>query len=186
MRIAVFASGKGTNFENLVTYALPNARIVLLVTDKICNALEIAKTYTIESKTFSPKAYRSKQEMEMAIESLLVEKRIDLIVLAGYMRLFSPYFVHRFPNQIINIHPSLLPLYKGKHAIEQALYDGKQQYGVSVHYVNEGMDEGELIAQSKIEYDGDSLEELERLIHAAEYELYPQVIEQICKQKGNI
>ena len=186
MRIAVFASGRGTNFENIITSAISGVEIVLLVTDKVCNALEIAKAHSIESRTFSLKAYRSKQEMEMAIESLLVEKEIDLIVLAGYMRLFSPYFVHRFPHRIINIHPSLLPLYKGKHAIEQAFNDGKKLYGVSVHYVNEGMDEGELIAQTKIEYDGDSIEKLEQLIHAAEYQLYPQVIEQICKQKEHL
>ena len=128
MRIAVFASGRGTNFENLIRCPISNGEIVLLVTDTLCNALEIAKTYSIEAKTFFAKAYQSKQEMEMAIAELLEARDIDLIVLAGYMRLFSPWFVNRFPKRIINIHPSLLPLYKGKHAIEQALDDGKRMY----------------------------------------------------------
>lgn len=182
-RIAVFASGRGTNFENLIKSDLPCMEITLLVTDTFCNALEIAKEHGVEARTFLRKEYRTKEAMEQEIASLLVEKQIDLIVLAGYMRLFSPWFVKAFPKQIINIHPSLLPLYKGMHAIEQAITDGRKLYGVSVHYVNEGMDEGEVIAQAKIDYDGEILEELEQLVHQAEYELYPRVIRELYGKK---
>lgn len=180
VRTAVFASGRGSNFENLITSKIPSMEILLLVTDQACQALEIAGRYHIESRTFLRSDYSSRRAMEEEMTLLLDERHIELIVLAGYMRLLSPWFVQHYPRRIINIHPSLLPYYKGKHAIEQALSDGKGIYGVSVHYVNEGMDEGEIIAQTRIRYDGTSLEELERLVHETEYRLYPQVIRRLC------
>jgi phosphoribosylglycinamide formyltransferase-1 len=183
VKCAVFASGRGTNFENLVTSEIPNLDIVLLVTDQICRALEIASRNRIEAKSFIRQDYLSRRAMEEHIAALLDERGIQLIVLAGYMRLLSPWFVHRYHERIINIHPSLLPHYKGKHAIEQAYSDGKDIYGVSIHYVNEGMDEGEIIAQSRIHYDGTDLAELEQLVHETEYRLYPQVIREICSQR---
>ena len=170
-KIAVFASGRGTNFGNIAERKIEKGEISLLITDKICPALDIAQKYSIESATFLRKSFSSKQEMEEAIVSRLEKSQIDLIVLAGYMRLLSPWFVQRYPRRIINIHPSLLPHYKGTHAIEQAFEDGKGLYGVSVHYVNEGMDEGELIDQVRISYNGDDLEELETMVHEAEYEI---------------
>lgn len=182
IRIAIFASGRGSNAKNLITSEIPGASIVLLITDRLCNALSIGSEHAIETKTFIPKSYRSREEMEKDMAKTLEAHNIHLIVLAGYMRLFSPWFIHRFRGRIINIHPSLLPLYKGKHAMEQALLDGKKLYGVTVHHVNEGMDEGEVIAQRRVYYDGEVLEELEQLIHETEYELYPQVIRTICKE----
>jgi phosphoribosylglycinamide formyltransferase-1 len=184
-KVAIFASGRGSNFENIVESKIEGITISLLVTDKLCNALSIAQRYNIEARTFLRKDYETKQAMEEAIATLLINHKIDLIILAGYMRLFSPWFVHQFPKRIINIHPSLLPHYKGKGAIEQAINDHKKIYGVSVHYVNEGMDEGELIAQVKVPYDGFDLHELEKRVHECEYELYPKVIAQLCKE-GNI
>jgi phosphoribosylglycinamide formyltransferase-1 len=182
-RIAVFASGRGTNFENLITSYIPNSSFILLITDTICEALAIAKRYHIESRTFQRDSFTSRKEMEMAITTLLEARNIDLIVLAGYMRLLSPWFVRRFDHRIVNIHPSLLPHYKGINAIAQAFEDGKQLYGVSVHYVNEGMDEGGLIAQRRLYYKGKHFEELEKLVHQTEYELYPQVIRTLCKKE---
>ncbi len=180
--LAVFASGNGTNFENIVTSRIEGALVELLVTDKICNALNIARQYGIESCTFMRKDYESKEQMEKAIASVLVEKDIDLIVLAGYMRLLSPWFVQRFSGRIINIHPSLLPHYKGKDAIGQAIEDRKRIYGVTVHYVNEGMDEGKIIEQVTVPYDGFDAVELEKRVHECEYELYPKVIAHLCDQ----
>jgi len=181
-KVAIFASGRGSNFEHIIKSQIPHMSIEILVTDKICNALSIANHYHIESRTFLRKNYATKQAMEEDIASLLIEKEIDLIILAGYMRLFSPWFVNTFPNRIINIHPSLLPYYKGKHAIEQAIQDGKKIYGVSVHYVNEGMDEGVIIEQVRVLYDGFIQSELELKIHECEYKLYPKVIAQLCKE----
>lgn len=182
MRLAVFASGRGSNFENIITCRLPGVEIVLLVTDTVCNALEIARTHNIPTKTYLRQEYPSKEAMEQAIVDTLEDFHVDFIVLAGYMRLLSSAFVSRYPRCIINIHPSLLPLYKGKDAIGQAFEDGKKMYGVSVHYVNEGMDEGEVIAQVKVSYDGKDIVELEQLIHQAEYALYPKVIAQLCSK----
>ncbi len=182
-KVAVFASGRGSNFENIVVSNIEGITVSLLVTDKTCNALSIAQQYKIEARTFLAKSYPTKQAMEEDIAALLVSKKIDLIVLAGYMRLFSPWFVHQFPKRIINIHPSLLPNYKGKGAIEQAINDRKRIYGVTVHYVNEGMDEGEIISQVKVPYEGYDLQELEKRVHECEYQLYPKVIAQLCKEE---
>ncbi len=182
IKVAIFASGEGTNFENIIQSHISCIEITLLITDKICNALKIADSHGIEHKTFLRNTYATKHIMEEEIAKILKEKEIDLIILAGYMRLFSKWFVEQFPHRIINIHPSLLPLYKGKGAIQQAILDGKKIYGVSVHYVNEEMDEGEIIAQIKVPYDGFDLEELLPLVHKSEYLLYPKVIEQICKE----
>ena len=100
------------------------------------------------------------------------------------MRLLSPPFAHRYENRIINIHPSLLPLYKGKHAIQQALEDGRKLYGVTVHYVNEGMDDGQIIEQVRVVYDGLDIEQLEGRVHEAEYELYTRVIQKLIDQEA--
>ncbi len=182
-RVAVFASGRGTNFENIVKRNIAGCDIGILITDKVCAALDIAAEHGIEAKTFLRKEFDSKAAMEQAIITVLEEMEIDLIILAGYMRLLSPSFVDRFDRKIINIHPSLLPLYKGTHAMEQAIEDGKKIYGVTVHYVNAGMDEGEIIEQATVEYDGTDLEELEPMVHAAEYELYPKVITKLIEQE---
>jgi phosphoribosylglycinamide formyltransferase-1 len=181
-RVAIFASGKGTNFANIIKSQIPSISIDLLVTDTTCDALKVAQHYAIETRTFFKKNYPSKQAMEEDIATLLINKEIDLIILAGYMRLFSAYFVNQFPKKIINIHPSLLPHYKGKGAIQQAIEDGKKLYGVSVHYVNEGMDEGEIIAQVTVPYEGLNVDELEQKVHECEYELYPKVIAQLCNE----
>jgi len=181
--IAVFASGKGSNFEQIATRGIRGARISLLVTDKICNALTIAHRYEIEAKTFERRDFETKNAMEEAIIKVLEEEKIDLIVLAGYMRLLSPAFVNRYRNRILNIHPSLLPHYKGKHAIQQAVEDGRKLYGVTVHYVNEGMDEGQIIEQVRVPYEGFDIEELEKMVHETEYELYTRVIQHLIDQE---
>lgn len=185
IKVAIFASGKGTNLENIINRDIPSIKASLVVTDKLCGALEIARTYGIEARTFFRNNYPTKKAMEEDIASLLIEREIDLIVLAGYMRLFSPWFVHTYYQKIINIHPSYLPYYKGKGAIEQAIKDGKKLYGVTVHYVDEGMDEGEILAQQRVFYDGLNKEELEMMVHQCEYELYPKVIAQIAR-KGEL
>ncbi len=180
--IAVFASGRGTNFERIATRGIRGAQISLLITDTLCNALSVAQRHSIPAKTFVRKNFETRAAMEDAIIRVLEEYRIDLIVLAGYMRLLSPTFVTSYENRIINIHPSLLPLYKGKDAIQQAFEDGRKIYGVTVHYVNEGMDEGRIIEQGQVSYDGEDIGELESMIHAAEWELYPRVIQHLIDQ----
>ena len=106
---------------------------------------------------------------------------VDLIVLAGYMRVLPPEFIEAFPNKIINVHPSLLPKYKGLHAVEQALESGDTETGCTVHYVNEELDGGDIIDQSRVPIcKDDTIETLTHRIQRAEYRLLPLVINELC------
>ncbi len=144
MRIAIFASGTGTNFANLIKQDDINADFCLLVCDKKgAKCIDIAKDNNIDTLVVSPKEYNSKTEFEQVIIDRLDKENIDLLVLAGYMRILTKEFVQKFENKIINIHPSYLPHYKGATAIKDAFLDGKDFYGVTVHYVNEEVDGGD-------------------------------------------
>lgn len=185
-RLAVFASGNGSNFEAIIAACKAgkiDAEVVLMVCDKpgayVC---ERAEAHGCEWFAFRPKDYASKAEYEAEIVKLLDEKQIDLVCLAGYMRLLSDVMLGSYEGRVINIHPSLLPAFKGAHAIEQAFEYGVKVYGVSIHYVDSTMDGGKIIAQKAFEYDGSDIEEVERRVHAIEHELY---IDTINKVLGN-
>ncbi|MFV0440592.1 MAG: phosphoribosylglycinamide formyltransferase [Lachnospirales bacterium] len=184
IKIAVFASGTGTNFRNIVEDKSINAKFSLFVCDRPkAKCIEIAKENDIDSFIFKAKDYKSKEEYEKIIMTKLDEKEIDLIVLAGYMRILSKEFVEKYNNKIINIHPSLLPLYKGATAVKDAFEDGKNIFGVTVHYVNEDVDGGEIIIQEQLENTkGLSLEEIFVKVHELEYKLYPMAIKSIIKE----
>lgn len=177
-KIAVFASGNGTNFENILNRKDINAEIVLLICDnKNARAIEIARKNAIDTFVFSPKDYDSKKDYEREISKHIDTLDIDFLVLSGYMRILSKNFVEKYDRKIINIHPSMLPLYKGKNAIEQAFLDGKDIFGVTVHYVNAEVDDGEIILQERVsDTFGLSLEEVTRKVHDLEYKLYPMAI----------
>lgn len=186
-RIAVFASGYGSNFGAIaeaVKRGMVNAQIVLLVSDKPeCYAVERAKEHQIESFTFNAKEFSSKEEYETAIVRILNEKEVDLIVLAGYMRLIGNVLLDKFKGRIINIHPSLLPAFPGLNAIEQAYRAGEKVFGITIHYVDEGVDTGEIIAQECFKIEGDeNLEEIEERVHELEHRLYPVVIENVLNE----
>ncbi len=135
---------------------------------------------------FNPKQYETKQQFEREILKQLQQKEIEWIVLAGYMRLIGSTLLQAYPNKIVNIHPSLLPAFPGKDAIGQAYRYGVKVTGVTVHYVDEGMDTGPIIAQQALYiYDGEPLESVERRIHDIEHTLYPQVIQQLLTEKGS-
>jgi len=174
--IAVFASGNGTNFQNLVDADkgnLLNGRIKLLISDKAEAYVNTrAKSEQIPNFIFDPKKYSNKNEYEQILVDILQEYKIDLIVLAGYMRIVGETLISNFPNKIINLHPSLLPAFKGKNAIEQALDYGVKITGVTVHFVDEGMDTGPIIYQKVIHITEDeTLESLYAKIHQVEYSL---------------
>ena len=185
--IAVFASGTGSNFDAIYE-AIKNkeipARLSLLISDRPkSKAVEKAIKYDIKHFTFKPKNYASKEEYEKVIQRLLKEEKIDLIVLAGYMRLIGTTLLNHYPKRIINIHPSLLPSFKGIDAIGQAIAAQATVTGVTVHYVDAGMDTGEIISQ--IELDISSLktrEEIETEIHKIEHILYPKTINIILEE----
>lgn len=186
-RIAVFASGNGTNFEAIVQACEEgtiNAEVVLMVCDKPkAYVNQRALNHNIPSFTFKPKAYESKASYEEEIKKKLDECQVDLICLAGYMRLLSEVLLQDYEGKIINIHPSLLPSFKGAHAIEQAFNYGVKVYGVSIHYVDLSMDGGKIIAQKAFSYEGNSIEEVEEKIHAIEHDLYIKTINRLLGEK---
>ncbi|MDO7907539.1 phosphoribosylglycinamide formyltransferase [Paenibacillus sp. JX-17] len=180
-RIAVFASGQGGNFQALVDAAEQGglgASVELLVCDKAqAPVVQRARKAGIDVHLFDPKQYSAREEYEAEIVGILQRKDIDLVVLAGYMRLLTSTMVDAYQGRLINIHPSLLPAFPGKNAIGQALDYGVKVTGVTIHYVDGGMDTGPIIAQHAVEIQsGDTQESLAVSIHEIEQQLYPQVV----------
>ncbi|MCC3382304.1 phosphoribosylglycinamide formyltransferase [Paenibacillus farraposensis] len=188
-RIAVFASGEGTNFQSLVDAAargeLGGASIELLICDKPAAPVVVrAEKAGIACHTFRPKEYAAREDYERELVALLEQKSIDLIVLAGYMRLLSSVMVDAYAGKIINIHPSLLPAFPGKDAIGQALAYGVKVSGVTVHFVDGGMDTGAIIGQRVVEVqDHDTADSLSAAIQAVERQLYPEVVGRLAQGK---
>lgn len=185
-RIAVFASGQGSNFQTIVDASKAGtlgAEVVLLVCDKPqAPVVQRAQQAGVECFLFNPKEYASREDYEALIKAELERRNIDLIVLAGYMRLLTSVLVEPYSGRMINIHPSLLPAFPGKDAIGQAWNYGVKLTGITVHLVDGGMDTGAVIAQRAVEITQDeTIDSLEEKIHAAEKELYPQVVSWFAK-----
>jgi phosphoribosylglycinamide formyltransferase-1 len=184
--IAVFASGSGSNFGAILEAVQGGeleAKVELLVSDQpSAYAIQRAEEAGVPTFVFRAKDYSSKMEYEQEICALLTEKNIDLVVLAGYMRLIGSTLLTDFEGKIINIHPSLLPAFPGKDAIGQALAANVKESGVTVHYVDAGMDTGPIIAQQSVMVDeGETKESLQKKIHEVEHKLYPAVISELLK-----
>lgn len=182
-RIAVFASGEGSNFEAIVSACergdLP-AQVVLAVCDRRgARVIGRAAAHGVPCFVFSAKEYASKAEYEAEIVRRLDEAGVELVCLAGYMRLVGDVLLGAYAGRIINIHPSLLPAFRGAHAIEQALAYGVKVFGVTVHEVDASLDGGRILAQRAFAYEGRDQAELERRIHEVEYPLYIETIRQI-------
>lgn len=184
-KIAVFASGYGSNFEAIAQAAAAgeiSAEVSLLVCDKpTARVVEVARQMGIPSFVFSAKEYTSKEEYEGEIVRCCQEAGVELICLAGYMRIVGPTLLGAYGGRIINLHPSLLPAFKGARAIEQAMEYGVKIYGATIHYVDESLDGGAIIAQRAVEYDGDDIDEVTAKIHAIEHKLYIETIKKILK-----
>lgn len=181
--LAIFASGTGTNFcaiaKACASGELP-ARVALLVCDKPgAPVVERAKEYGIESFVFNPKEYEGKTAYETEIVNRLNALQVDLVCLAGYMRIVGDTLLKAYDGRIINIHPSLLPAFKGAHAVEQAVAYGVKVYGITVHWVSADLDGGKIIAQRAFPYEGSDPAEVHRLGQAIEHELYVQTIKQL-------
>ena len=185
-RIAIFASGSGTSFEALVC-ACENKQIdgqvVLMVCDKKnAYVIERAKNHNVDTFVFSAKNYENKEAYETEIVNKLNEYNIDLVCLAGYMKFCGKVLLDSYEGRIINIHPALLPAFKGAHGILDAYNYGVKVFGVTVHYVDSGVDSGKIIAQRSFDYvEGETLDEVEARIHQVEHELYPEVVQKLCK-----
>ena len=183
-RIAVFASGSGSNFQALAEAAASgklDAEIVLLVCDKPqAPVVGKAERLGIPVFAFRPKDYPGKAAYEEEIVSKLKELGVDLVVLAGYMRIISSVLLTPYEGRIVNVHPSLLPAIPGLDAIGQALAYGVKVTGVTVHYVDGGMDTGPIIAQEALPIlPGDTGETLAARIHPIEHKLYAEVVQGI-------
>ncbi len=190
-KIAVFASGNGSNFQSIADAARTgslDAEISLVVCDRPgAYVIERAKKEGFELFSFSAKDYETKAAFESEIVKHLQERDVEWIVLAGYMRLIGDTLLQAYPERIINIHPSLLPSFPGKDAIGQAFDAGVKVTGVTIHYVDEGMDTGPIIAQRAVEIkESDSKEELQKRIQETEHELYPQVLNSILFEKTRV
>lgn len=187
MKAAVFASGTGTNFDALVAAQKDGklkAEIVCLMADQPnAKALEKAKNYGIKAQYFNPKDYANKAAFEKDLIDWLTAQEIELIILSGYMRIVGPTLLEAYPQRIVNLHPALLPNFPGAHAILDAYQAGVSQTGVTVHYIDEGIDTGPLIIQEPVDIDPSwSLEELEQAVHAKEYDLFYRGINQAIEQ----
>jgi len=168
MRLGVMCSGNGSNFENIV-HSCPNHEVVLMVYNKKkCKARKRADLLDI------PSVYSKDEDDIIKIFNVY---EVDMIVMAGWMRIVSKKFVDEFAGRIINLHPSLLPKYKGLHAVEQALKAGEAETGCTVHFVTEELDSGAIIKQQTVPIlPGDTVETVTRAIQQAEHHLLPSVI----------
>jgi len=187
MRIAVMASGNGSNFEAIVQAANQGGiqgEIALLFCDqKKAYVLERSQKLNVPSVQFSPKDFLSKADYERALKDLFLEHQIDLIILAGYMRIIGPTLLKAFPKRMINIHPSLLPSFPGLHGIQESYDYGVKVTGITIHYIDEGVDTGPIIMQATVDVSSlKTVEEWEEKIHQLEHVVYPKVIGDIVKK----
>ena len=174
MRLGVMCSGNGTNFENILRTCTKDEVVIMIHNKKKCGAIKRAEKFGV------PHCYVNAKDEDKMIDLFRVW-RVDLIVLAGYMRIIKN--PDAFPAPIINVHPSLLPKYKGLHAVEQAIDSGDAVSGCTVHYVNEELDGGEIILQGEVPIlPEDTVESLTKAIQRKEYALLPLAIEDVKYQ----
>ena len=190
-RAAIFVSGSGTNMENIAKKA-GAGKLSCDIATVVCDnpgalALKRAEKLGLEAFVIERKKFASKPEFEARITEHLKQKKIDVVLLAGFMRILGPEFVRNWQGRIINVHPSLLPKYPGAQAIRDAFEAQEKETGVTVHFVNEEVDRGPIILQRRVPIEAkDTLETLEARVHAAEYEIYPEAIELFCTGKLTI
>jgi phosphoribosylglycinamide formyltransferase 1 len=188
MSIAIFASGSGTNFESIVTRSRKESwstEVSLLLSDREgAKVLDRAQRLDVPHLLVSPQSFPNKEAYEQAILEVLQDRAIKWVVLAGYMRLIGPTLLTAYSGRIINIHPSLLPAFAGIDATRRAFEYPVKVSGVTVHFVDEGMDTGPIIAQVPVIIEpDDTLESYTEKIQAIEHELYPNVVHQLVSRR---
>jgi phosphoribosylglycinamide formyltransferase 1 len=174
--IGVLASGEGSNLQALIDAGLPVAAVAS--NRPGARALERAERHGLPAAVFELEAHPDREARDLAMASWLAAHRVDLVVCAGYMHLLTPAFLARFPDRVVNVHPSLLPAYPGTRAIEDALANGAEVTGVTVHVVDAGVDTGPILAQEEVAVE--PRETLVERIHAVEHRLLPRVVEDLC------
>jgi phosphoribosylglycinamide formyltransferase 1 len=174
--IGVLVSGNGTNLQALLDADLPIAAVAS--NRKDAHALVRARNAGVPTATFSLECHADRAERDLVMATWLEEHGVELVVLAGYMHLLTMPFLGRFPGRIVNVHPSLLPAFPGAHAIRDALDAGVETTGVTVHYVDEGLDTGDVIRQEEVPLE--PRDTLVERIHDVEHRLLPEVVSQLC------
>lgn len=188
VKIAIFASGNGGNFQRIVEAQRSGEgkgyEVKVLIVDKgNAYATERAKALGIPCYFINPKEYNTKMEFEEKIIEVLKEFKVEYIVLAGYMRIITPTLLDKYFNKIINIHPAYLPEFPGKDGIGDAYKAGVNKTGVTIHYVDSGVDTGEIIYQERLKIDSQwGLEDLKNKIHEIEHRIYPMVLTKLFKK----
>jgi phosphoribosylglycinamide formyltransferase 1 len=185
LRLAVLASGAGTNLQAILdtVHGREGIELVAVAGDAPdAPALERAREARIDVAVFEESGYEDRAGRDAAMAEWLDERGVELVVLAGYMRLLSDAFLSRFPNRIINVHPALLPAFPGLDAIQQAIDYGVKVFGVTVHFVDQGVDSGPVILQRAIELpDAGDAEAVHDLLRPLEHELLPEAIRLIAR-----
>ncbi|MBE6222845.1 MAG: phosphoribosylglycinamide formyltransferase [Bacteroidales bacterium] len=185
--LAVFASGTGTNFVAIAkacAAGVIDARVALLVCDKPgAPVLDRARELGVDTFVFSAKDYASKADYEAEIVKRLDALKVDLVCLAGYMRIVGETLLQAYEGKIINIHPSLLPAFRGAHAVEQAVAYGVKVYGITIHWVNSDLDGGKIIAQRAFPYEGSDPAEVHAIGQKIEHELYVETINKVLCER---
>lgn len=188
IRLGVLVSGRGSNLQAIIdaiNQGKINASIEIVISDREdAYALKRAEENHIKNIFVNPKEYESKQEFEREVIRLLKENNVELICLAGFMRVLSPDIVRAFKDRIINIHPSLLPSFPGLHVQKKALEHGVKFSGCTVHFVDEGVDTGPIIIQAVVPiFDNDTEDSLSERILKQEHKIYPQAVQLIAEQR---
>jgi phosphoribosylglycinamide formyltransferase-1 len=189
VNVGVLASGKGTNLQALLETVHGAEVTVAAVASDVpgCRALERARQAGIPVAVFPLADHRDRASRDLAIADWLGAQGVELVVLAGYMAILTPDFLTRFPDAIINVHPSLLPDFPGLRAIEQAIEAGRVTFGVTVHLVDEGVDTGPIISQRSIELPGVSDPELvHRELQKIEHELLPEAVRMLASRRRSL
>jgi phosphoribosylglycinamide formyltransferase-1 len=185
MRLGVLASGAGTNLQAILdtVHGCDGIELAAVASNQAdAPALERARAAGIETAVFTAADHPDRLARDAAIAAWLTERGVELVVLAGYTQLLSGEFLSRFPERVINVHPALLPAFPGLHVIEQALEYGVKVFGVTVHFVDEGVDSGPIILQAAIELpDATDADEVHDLLRPIEHRLLPEAIRLIAR-----
>ncbi len=191
MRVAVLASGRGSNFQSIIDASkenkLPNCKLELLIVNKEeAYAVERAKKHNIAYKIIKSKN-KKREEFDQEMLEVLAKYKIEIVVLAGFMRILSKPFIKKYKNRIINIHPSLLPLHPGAHAHRDVIKSGAKESGCTVHFVDEGVDTGPIILQKTVVVDkNDNEETLAAKILPLEHQIFPKALHLLTSKKLEI
>jgi phosphoribosylglycinamide formyltransferase-1 len=189
-RVAVLVSGEGTNLQAILdtVHGRDGTEVVCVAASREgARGLERAQAAGVPTAVFELSGHDGREARDEALAAWLVDHDVDLVALAGWMQLLSPGFVARFAGRMVNVHPALLPSFPGLHAIEQALEHGVRVTGVTVHFVDEGVDTGPIVLQRAIDLPyAAGVDEVEAMVHEVEHELYPQAIRMIARGEARL